>query len=124
MLYSVSQGTYIDKIPHKSDYDRWRKNLSDNDLDIITQELNNKINNDEIHTSSWIPGSNWMGTVFEPLYWACNQNEKAAARFFGLILFKVIMERKYDTWAFGRYEKDGVPIEGLTYFKLKNPVNP
>lgn len=30
------------------------------------------------------------------------------------------MERKYNIWAFGSYEKDGVPIEGLTYFKLKN----
>ncbi len=48
-------------------------NLSSEDLDRITYVLNQIINEDEIHTSGWMPGSNWMGTAFEPIYHACNR---------------------------------------------------
>jgi len=79
------------------------------------------VEGDEIHTSSWMPGSNWSGTVFDPIYRiACQQDESAAGMCFGLMLWEVLMQRE-DVWGFGRYEKDGVPIEGMTYFRIHNP---
>jgi len=52
------------------------------------------------------------------IYEACGEDEEMAAKCFGLILWVVMMERE-ETWSFGKYEKHGIPIEGLTYFKLE-----
>ncbi len=69
-----------------------------------------------------MPGSDWTGTVFYPIYEdACHRDQSAAARFFGLILWDVMMRRP-ETWAFGRYEANGASIEGLTYFRVDRPA--
>jgi hypothetical protein len=41
--------------------------------------------------------------------------------FFGLIVFNLLMNRQDKVWGFGRFEKDGKPIESMTYFVLDNP---
>lgn len=65
-----------------------------------------------------MPGHNWMGTVFQPLYHACRQNEIQAALFFGLIVYKGFMDRT-DKWACGKFELNGKAIKSLTYFRVK-----
>lgn len=121
MLYSIESGSYIETIPHRKDYDKWRRGLSDAEYDAIYNELSSRISGSEIETSSWIPGSNWSGTVYQPIYEkACGYDENASAKFFGLILWQVVMEHD-DTWSFGRYKLGNVPIEGLTYFRIEPP---
>lgn len=118
MLYSVESHSHIDYIPHKRLYHLWRSRLTDHEYLAIVEELSRRIDKDEIHTSSWIPGSDWSDTVFEPIYnKACRHNEEQAGKCFGLFLWVVMMDRSED-WAFGRYEKDNIPIEGLTYFRV------
>ena len=92
--------------------------MSNHEYDAIYRELNTLISGDKIHTSSWIPGSNWSGTVYAPIYQAANQDEELAAKYFGLILWVVVIEH-HDTWSSGHYEKDGIPIKGRTYFRVK-----
>ena len=121
MLFSINTGKYVTRLPHKKDFDRWMKNLSDTDYQKIIKELNRKIDLSDINTSSWIPGRDWTGTVYEPLYYSCNKSITASGFFFGLILFDLLMKRDDAVWGFGRFEKDGVPIHGTTYFLLKNP---
>lgn len=77
------------------------------------------IDGDGIHTSGWMPGTNWMGTVSEPIYHACKKNQTQAALFFGLIVYKVFMERP-EAWACGRFVLNGKNIKSLTYFRV-NP---
>ena len=121
MLYSLESDSYIEHIPQKHDYDEWTSRISDEHYQAIYDELNSRISDSEIETSSWIPGSDWSGTVFHPIYEdACNFDETAAAKFFGLILWHVIMEHD-EVWAFGRYQLGDVPIEGLTYFRIDRP---
>jgi hypothetical protein len=121
MLFAIDSETEITTIPHPTDYKRWRKGLIDREYNAVLRELNKRIDGSEIQTSSWIPGANWAGTVFDPIYSrACNFDERAAAKFFGLIVWDAFL-RHSDWWAFGRYEKDGTPIEGLTYFKIDPP---
>jgi len=120
MLYSVESSKYVKSVPHKKEFEAWMKNLSASDYKDIIDELNSRIDGSDINTSSWIPGNDWTGTVFEPIYLACGKNIVASGLFFGLILFDLMIERK-DAWGFGKYEKDGVPIKGTTYFLLKNP---
>lgn len=122
MLYSIESSKYIETIPHRRDYERWRGGISDGEYQAIYNELQSRISGSEIETSSWIPGSDWSGTVYEPIYdKACDYDEVASAKFFGLILWHVVMEHEA-TWAFGRYKLGDVPIEGLTYFRIDPPT--
>ena len=119
MLYSPDTLKPITSVPHKESFDRWKAKIEVGKYQAIKDELNNRLTEGKVHTSSWIPGSNWMGTVFEPIYTeACSFNEEASALFFGLILWEVMMENAND-WSFGRYSVGKVPIEGMTYFQIQ-----
>ncbi len=120
MLYSIDNESYIKKIPHIVDYNRWRTRISDDDYQAIHDELHSRMSVSKIETSSWIPGRNWNGTVFQPIYDACESDENASAKFFGLILWHAVMEHD-KTWSFGRYRLNDIPIEGLTYFEITIP---
>ena len=117
MLYSIDKQQYVREIPHQSEYRFWRSRVPPEQFQRVWDELNDRIDSDEIHTSSWMPGNNWEGTVFEPLAVACGGDVDASGKFFGLILWDVMLNRD-QVWSFGRYEKDGVPIQGMTYFRL------
>ena len=121
MLYSIDSGKYVDTLPHKKDFDRWMRNLSADDYEKIQETLNKQIQLNDINTSSWIPGNDWTGTVYQPIYHACGNSKEASGLFFGLILFNLLMNRADAVWGFGRFEKDGVPIRGTTYFIINNP---
>lgn len=121
MLYSIDGNKYIETLPHKQQFDSWMKNLSTQDYSKIVDTLNDRVDRSDINTSSWIPGSDWSGTVYEPIYHACGDNKEVSGLFFGLILFKILMERQDAVWGFGRYENNGIPIRGTTYFILHNP---
>ncbi len=122
MIYSLESVTpaLIQEIPHQPDYRIWRSRISDSDYEAIVNYLDSLIEGTEVLTSSWIPGSDWTGTPFEPIYYACRSDVNAAAQFYGLILWDLMM-RRGDCWSFGRYEKAGIPIRGLTYFKIDCP---
>ena len=124
MLYSLKSESYMADVPHRNNYDIWQSRLSDAEFNAVYDELNARVEGSKIETSSWIPGSVWDGTVFQPiLEVACINDADAAGRFFGLILWQVLLDHKH-VWAFDRYEKDGVPIRGMTYFRLDNPPPP
>ena len=80
------------------------------------------IDGDEIHTSSWMPGSDWSDTPFHPIWEkAAKKNEDLAAKIFGVLVWDVFRERP-ERWITGRFEKDGEPISGRTYFKDRTGV--
>ena len=121
MLYSIDTLQPITNIPHKQEFDIWRSRLSDEEYNNIVIDLNSRISEDEVHTSSWMPGAEWKGTVFNPIYEkACRGDVELSGKCFGLILWIVMMHRD-EAWSFGRYEKDGIPIEGMTYFRIHLP---
>ena len=51
MLYSIDTGKYVTKIPHKAEFDKWMKNLSAVDYQVIAEELNNRIDESDINTA-------------------------------------------------------------------------
>lgn len=122
MLYSVDAGKYVTSIPvkYKKEYEMWMKNLSSSDYQGIIDELNSRIDGSDINTSSWMPGNNWTGTVFDPIFIACGRNKVNSGFFFGLILFDLMIKRE-DVWGFGKYKKNGITIRGITYFLLQSP---
>ena len=75
---------------------------------------------DGIVTTSWVPGADWRGTAYQPLYDAVSDPQEAA-KFFGLVACECVLERCFEhdeDWGYGHYEKDGIPIKGRTYFRL------
>lgn len=121
MLYSIDTGKYVKFLPHKRDFDRWKSHISDADYQKVVDAINEKIDENDINTAGWLPGNDWTGTVYEPLYYACGRNQTQSGMFFGLIVFETLMLREDKVWSFGRFEKDGVPIRSMTYFVLDNP---
>ena len=76
------------------------------------------IADDKIHTSSWIPGQDWTGAVWKPIYTdASRSNEVAAGLCFGLFVWAAFMDHPA-AWSFVRYEKDGIPIRSMIYFRI------
>jgi hypothetical protein len=73
----------------------------------------------EIATAGWLPGNDWRGTAFEPI-WSkgTNRHPDKAAQLFGLLVWHVVMERP-EKWGSGRYEKNGKEIGSRTYFRLR-----
>ena len=120
-LYSVDSQRYVDTIPHRERFELWRSRLTNEQFDAICNELLSMIDGDEIHTAGWMPGNDWIETPWEPIFTdACQRSREASGYCFGLFVWVVLLEHP-DTWGFGRYEKDGVPIRSMTYFRLADP---
>ncbi len=111
MLYSLDRFQQITTVPHEREFRVWTSRLSLSEMKAIKEELNRRVDSGEVHTSSWMPGADWTGTVFQPIWEkACLKNVEAAAKCFGLILWQVMMERP-ELWSFGRYKLRDVPID-------------
>ena len=119
MLYSV-EGKSMNGVPHKQAFDACCRKMSIQDVDAIMQELDRLFTEahqspgNEFLVSSWIPGHDWTGTVFQPIYVASDYDTERAAQNFGLFVWSAAMEHD-EKWAFYRCEKLKVP--GMTYFK-------
>ncbi len=118
MLFDAMSGKRFDKVPYVDNHERL-KQLSPEELDAAKDELNEMIEGDEIHTAGWMPGNDWTGTPFQPIFKkAAHKDYDLAAKIFGLLVFEVFMSRE-DKWFTLRAEKDGEPIGSRTYFKSK-----
>jgi hypothetical protein len=100
----------------KQKYDWLIKQLGA-DLAPIEARLNSMIDADRIHTSSWMPGSDWTGTPFRRIYEVSGQDVEEAAKNFGLIVWSVF-EKRPERWASAHGMKDGKEIRGRTYFRV------
>lgn len=123
MLYSVPDMKRINEMPHLVRYRTWCQKLDQVDSRAdqrIHDELDERFDRREVDTSIWIPSSDWTDTPYQDLYEACGRDPEATDLFFGLLVWQVVMDRA-DSWSFGRYEKNGIPIRGMTYFRIDLP---
>lgn len=120
MIFDIDSGKRITRDPFLREYNIWRNRLSEEEYAAIEVKINEMIDGNEVHTASWMPGNNWEGTVFEPIYTkACGMNEEDSGRCFGLFIWYIFQNRT-DEWFSGNFEKDGVPIKSRTYFRKRN----
>lgn len=109
----------INHIPHEDEFNLWRNRLTGDEYNAIIDTLNRRIDSSQIETAGWIPGNNWAGTVYEPIYTkACNYDEDQSGLCFGLFVWVVFLYRE-DAWSFGKYEVNNIPIRSLTYFRIQ-----
>ncbi|MBB2708154.1 MULTISPECIES: hypothetical protein [Rhizobium] len=91
--------------------------LTPAELQGIRNELDNMIASGDIFTSSWMPGSDWSNTPFQALYdRAAQRDHQTSAMMFGLFVWEAF-DRHPEIWFTGKFEKDGIPISGRTYFQ-------
>ena len=72
---------------------------------------------DGIETSSWIPGADWRGTSYQPIYeTAAMCNPDLAALMFGLFVWEAF-ERHPDDWFTERFSMGGEDDRFRVYFQ-------
>jgi hypothetical protein len=109
--------------PHESVFRNWIQFLPSTAFQGICNAVNEYINREghgEIVTSRWFNSSEWTQTAYQPIYEAVGQNWEAARLFLGLIVWRVMMDRK-ETWVLKRYPRKMSDVIDLTYFRI--PVN-
>ncbi len=120
MLIDIETGRTIEQVPFRHDFDVLRAWLSEADFEAMVARINGLIDASgaEIATAGWLPGSDWTGTPFEPIYTiAARQDYQRSALFFGQLVWYVVMTRP-EPWGSGRYQVDGRDIGSRTYFRL------
>lgn len=120
MLIDIDHNRPIDQVPYRSTFDALRRRLSDAEFDGMIARINELIDESggEIATAGWLPGSDWTGTPFEPIYAKAAPGDfERSAMFFGQLVWYAVMNRP-ERWASGRYELDGKQIGSRTYFRL------
>ena len=112
-------GKLITAVPFQSEFQQWKSRMTAPDKAAIKLAIHQLLDSGEVHTTSWIPGPNWGGTPFDPIYSdGTKRDPVAAAKCFGLFVWECVLEREHEAWGSGHYEKDGYPIKGRTYFRL------
>ena len=72
MLVDMMTNTPINRVPYEKDYHLFVSRMLPTEIAAIKDQLNEMIDGTEINTAGWMPGKNWTGTPFLPIY------EKAA----------------------------------------------
>ena len=120
MLIDIDTGKAIIKVPFEAAFDTLRRRLSEAEFDAMVARINELIqeSGSEIATAGWLPGSDWTGTPFEPIYTkAAREDFEQSAKFFGQLVWYTVMTRK-ERWGSGRYQLDGKDIGSRTYFRV------
>ena len=118
MLVDLMTKRPINEVPYEREYRYLMSRMLPAETAAIKERLNEMIDGTEIQTAGWMPGKDWTGTPFQPIYKkAARCNQEVAARCFGLMVWEVFMERP-ERWCSGRFEKDGEPIGSRTYFRV------
>jgi hypothetical protein len=122
-------GRAISGVPFQPELGFWKRRIGTLSISASKAEIHRMLGSGEVHTTSWMPGRDWTGTPFDPIYLALN-DEILAAKCFGLLVMECVLERSNgvateigicsgpEDWGSGHYEKEGYPIKGRTYFRL------
>ena len=119
MLYSID-GKEMTGIPRqrRESFETWMRNLSEDDYNKVVETLNeyvDRVPTDKPFNSSFVPGSDWTNSPYQPLYIACNQNQEHSGWFFVLILWKVMIDHSED-WLFKPSDQED-DIPGTVYWR-------
>lgn len=124
MLYTLDDKR-VTSIPHPDTYSLLESRMDLSEIDAAIAYINSIINDDlekgtEIQTAGWMPGADWVGTPLESIYEkAARRNPDLAGRIFGLLVWRVFMERP-ERWVTGRFGMNGEELSSLTYFMPQN----
>lgn len=122
MLIDIDSGRVVDRVPYAPQFETLRARLSQVEFDAMVARINELIDESgaEIATAGWLPGSDWTGSVFQPIYEkAARSDFDRSAMFFGQLVWYTVMHRP-ETWGSGRYQVDGRDIGSRTYLRVNS----
>ena len=96
MLINIDTGKVVDRVPGRQEFDVLRGRLSEAEFDAMVGRINELIDEagSEIATAGWLPGSDWRGTPFQPIYdKAARGDFTRSAMFFGQLVWYAVMNR-------------------------------
>ena len=121
MLIDIYSGATITYVPHLETFNPLQERLSQDEFDAIVEYINELIDGvgAEIATAGWLPeNEDWTGTPLQPIYdTAARRHYNLAGKMYGLMVWYTVMQRP-EQWASGKFEKNGIPIESRTYFRV------
>lgn len=97
-----------------------RPQVSDEAYAAVLQEVHRYFDGRDTVVAGYIPGPDWTGEVWRPLYNACGRDPELTALFFGLIVWRAVQSRS-DAWRLWRIPCDDRELAGLTYFRRDAP---
>lgn len=119
MLYNIDDQE-MDYMPHNETYEVLMRRLSETDFENIIRAIHERLDNtnpgQKVITSSYIPGSDWTRTPFQPIYLACGQDWDSARLFFGQLVWRAVQLHP-EQWYFIRQQRDDDRPIGMTYFR-------
>lgn len=119
MLIDVDTKQPITEVPHSKNWKLIVGRLSVDELAEAQAAINRLVDAEgRIFTAGWLPGSDWRGTPFQPIYEkAARHDYELSALLYGLLVYVTVMQRD-DTWSSGRYKVRDRDIRSRTYFKV------
>jgi hypothetical protein len=131
MLKEMVSGEVV-TIPQRNEdeLDRVLAQLTTGQIQAMEDELNRRADligntEDDFTNSSWVPGTNWQNTEFEPLYDACEgfsaDQEEYAGFMFGWLMRRVMIART-DEWEMFKHHQPSEKIPRGTYYCRGNRV--
>ena len=92
-------------------------------LETIRSTLQTMIDEDEVHTSTWMPGNDWTETPWFPIYEdACDNNFEDAAKCFGIFVWEAFMNHPA-SWSFIRLDMSGRQFAGAHIFSYPSIID-
>jgi len=119
MLSSIDYDL-VKTVWHKPFFDASKSRLTIEEYQMMIDELNKIVQKsidtkNDIVVAGFIPGSDWSGTVWDPIYSkACGHDEEYSAKFFGLLVCQALIDRE-ETWYFIKQDV----ARSMIYFKEK-----
>jgi hypothetical protein len=133
MLTEMMSGKVV-TIPERNEQelDAVLAQLTTEQIQAMEDELNRRADaignsEDDFTNSSWVPGTDWQLTVFEPLYDACEEvprptsQEEYAGFMFGWLMRRVMIARP-DEWQMFKHHQPTERIPRGTYYCRANRV--
>jgi hypothetical protein len=122
MLFSID-GRLQTTVPHHQEYEMWLAQLTAEEIQAIHDRLDVDIDQKMgvgVVVSSWLPGPDWEGTPYFPIWdTACRRNDEHSALFFGLLVWRRMMDRPED-WRFIKDPRDAGSVRGMKYFIMSD----
>lgn len=95
-LIDIDRNREVTSVPFQRDFETLRGRLDLGEFEAMVDRINELIDEAgaEIATAGWLPGSDWNGTVFQPIYdKAARGDFDRSAMFFGQLVWFTVMNR-------------------------------
>lgn len=93
MLIDIDTLRTITSVPFQPEFDALRRRLTTDEFDAMVTRIDELIDEGggEIATAGWLPGGDWTGTPFEPIYTkAAREDFDRSAMFFGQLVWYTV----------------------------------